>query len=793
MDMLSDYTKPVQNQAGHQSRLAEFLRKYWAVVIVGTICTTVSLFAYSTFKKEAHAVHIAQANDHAHHLNRGLVDSFKAYEQALIFTRGFIQSSNYVDRQEWKDFVSSAQLNEQFKGVQGFGYVQRVEPNDLDSFIKEVHDQGVNDFKIKNHTGFERADPQDPYYIVKYYEPEPKNRSALGLNTATNPANRDVYDRATDTGTVQVSVPFRLKQQAGSLESNGLVFALPHFAKGMPTTTTKDRRAAIRGWVIISLNMDHFHQAFAVLNGEEDNICMSSTDYSGNKVKLFETDIDKQTATCADCQINHAGEPIEFSQEIFGRVFDVEVSINHSDAAGELSLSEFHDNLQKAHTVLLVGIKVTLLVLFLTIFITAGRSRAQKLALRMTKSLRVSQEELRELAFQAHKANNAKSDFLASMSHEIRTPMTAILGYTEILSDIAPMHKDPDSMYKTVDRIKGAGSHLLMVINDVLDLSKIESGKLEITTAPCRIGEILTETVGTLKVRANKSNLDLQVEFQTPVPGTIITDSYRVRQILLNLVGNAIKFTDQGSVTIMVSADKDTISLAVKDSGIGIPPEQLNELFKPFVQTNSSSIVSKQGTGLGLSISRTLSEMMGGTLTATSTQGNGSTFTCTLPLKVPSDRSSEFITTLPCQSITHNKDQSQQSNQLAGRILIAEDGPDNQKLLKYFLTKAGLQVNIVENGKLAIDEFNNDPDFDLIIMDMQMPVMDGYLATKELRNAGCTLPILALTAHAMSDDRQKCINCGCDEYETKPLNNARLIRTITRLLDPERTRGQSAA
>ncbi len=789
--MLNGSLHPEVYQSLNGSRLFDFVRRYWVVLIVGCVCVLVSIFAYLSFKDAAHLAQIETSEDHAAERNSDLVECFEMYEQALTFTRGFIQSSNYVDRDEWRRFIESAELESQYPGVWGFGYVEKVGAGEIESFVDEVRGQGLSDFSIKTHKGFERDD-NDDLFVIKYEEPYSRNKSAIGLDVSSNPANRDVYDRATDLGIVQVSAPFMIKQQESLGTGIGIVMALPHYSPEMSIESVEDRRVAVIGWVTIVLDMDYFVEAM-MWKHDNDRLAMMTEDFTGQWVTLFDTAESDPSYLCGSCGNNHVGISSSISFHVGGREFETRVVSDPAFTDTALSLGEFHDNMRKANIALYVGLRVTAVLVVLTLIVSYGRNRAVRLANGMTRSLRQSEELQRRFAEEALDANRAKTEFLANMSHEIRTPMTAVLGYTDILAEMVPEHTDPDAMHEAVDRIKRAGTHLLMVINDILDMSKIESGKLTITSGACRIGEILSDVVGTMKVRSNDQGLVLEAEFETEIPGTILADSYRMRQILLNLVGNAIKFTDRGGVRIVVGSDGDTLRFAVHDTGVGVQADQIERMFKPFEQDETNQNDANRGTGLGLSISRQLVDLMGGHLCATSVLGEGSVFTFDLPLKIPEQDSVEMISALPCTVPEESSRRRVTDIKLEGRVLLAEDGPDNQRLIKHVLGKAGLEVVGVWNGQEAVDLYQKNPGFDLIIMDMQMPVLDGYEATKKLRVIGCELPIMALTAHAMSGDRQRCLGCGCDEYESKPLNRARLLRTIERLLDPERSRGHRAA
>jgi PAS domain S-box-containing protein len=425
--------------------------------------------------------------------------------------------------------------------------------------------------------------------------------------------------------------------------------------------------------------------------------------------------------------------------------------------------------------------------LSLTTIKLAGQPCAVGIIRDITSYRRVK-AELRLAQEAAEAANQAKSEFLANMSHEIRTPMTAILGYAEIL------RAENLSQAERLDAIRtitSNGESLLRILTDILDLSEIEAGSAAIECAHCSPGRVVAEVEALLNVRAAGRGLRLEIEYEGAVPETIQTDPVRLRQILVNLVGNAIKFTELGGVRLITrlaapNTGAPFLQFDVVDTGPGMTAEQAARLFTPFSQANTSSTRTHGGAGLGLAVSKRLANALGGDVCLVETRpGHGSRFRVAVntgPLdgvKLLDDPRAALAAAATATLAVPGDDAPLH---LSGRILLAEDGPDNQRLIAHVLEKAGAAVTVVENGQLAVDAAlaarAAARPFHVILMDMQMPIMDGYTATQSLRKVGYTQPILALTAHALAEDRQKCLDAGCDDYASKPIQRQALLRQV---------------
>jgi PAS domain S-box-containing protein len=407
-----------------------------------------------------------------------------------------------------------------------------------------------------------------------------------------------------------------------------------------------------------------------------------------------------------------------------------------------------------------------------------GLMDSLKLHARLTAEL----EDAREMA---EAASRSKSEFLANMSHEIRTPMTAIIGYSDLLLERG--RHEPDVL-DALQIIRRNGEHLLSLINDILDISKIEAGAMTVERIPCSPLRLVEDVASLMRVRATDRGLSLSIEFASPVPERIASDPVRLRQILVNLVGNAIKFTERGGVRIVLSCEDPAgenprLAFEIVDTGIGMTHEEIDRLFSPFYQADASTSRRYGGTGLGLTISLRLAHLLGGTITVDSTPGEGSTFRATVETG-PIDG----VPMIGRRGVGRRRGDSGETRAAAvrfdARVLLAEDGPDNQRLISFLLRKAGATVDVAENGRVARDRaltaWREDRPYDVILMDMQMPDMDGYAATGALREAGYEGPVIALTAHAMSGDREKCLAAGCDDYFAKPIERESLLESVSR-------------
>ncbi len=389
----------------------------------------------------------------------------------------------------------------------------------------------------------------------------------------------------------------------------------------------------------------------------------------------------------------------------------------------------------------------------------------------------------------AEAANQSKSEFLANMSHEIRTPMNAILGFTDVLRrGYGDSQEDPRQYLNT---IHSSGTHLLELINDILDLSKVESGRMDVERINCSPYSIVRDVIQVLSVKAEEKGIALEFSTNGPIPRTIESDPSRLRQIITNLVGNAIKFTEEGGVKVVMRLMDEGVNkgvplfcIDIHDSGIGMSQDQMDRIFDPFSQADSSVTRRFGGTGLGLTISRRFGEALGGAVTVSSEADKGSVFSVTID---PGNLAGiGMLTRDELEAISDTGSVEEHTWAFHDKhVLVVDDGPENRALVSLVLRESGIQVTCAEDGKIAVDLATKNQ-FDMILMDMQMPVMDGYTATTLLRDRGLTIPIYALTAHAMKGFENECLAAGCSGFLTKPIDIDLLLETLGDLLGGEK-------
>jgi signal transduction histidine kinase/CheY-like chemotaxis protein len=417
----------------------------------------------------------------------------------------------------------------------------------------------------------------------------------------------------------------------------------------------------------------------------------------------------------------------------------------------------------------------------------------QVLVAERTKEFKQASKNAREMSLKAKKANEAKSWFLANMSHEIRTPMAGIIGLTSLLLD----SPHPPEQEQQLTMVNQSANHLLGVLNDILDISKIEAGQLQLSPEEFSLYSIMEQINEIVIQQVKEKGLEFEWLPHNNIPGRVIGDPQRLKQVLLNLIGNAVKFTHKGKISVKVQRENEaaneenrnkvTLYFSVTDTGIGIPSEHQSHIFESFTQADSTISRKHGGTGLGLAISRQLVELMGGKIWFQSSHGEGSVFHFTVQLLVPRDQPG-------IEADEANKSESSERRHLIAslsllkdnvRLLLAEDNPINQKLAQSLIKKTGIPVDTVCDGAAALAALK-EKEYHLILMDIRMPDLDGFATTEKIRKElGLKdIPIIAMTAHAMKEDREKCFTVGMNDYVTKPFKPNELYLLLHKWLHP---------
>jgi signal transduction histidine kinase/ActR/RegA family two-component response regulator len=624
----------------------------------------------------------------------------------------------------------------------------------------------VPDFDVQTDGG---AD--DDLLVVKYLDPLPPKLRVLGFDIGSDPARREAAERAIRSGEPSLTAPVALIQYRG--QHTGFLYFMPIYRHGLIPPTQAERERALIGLAFAPLLLERIFAGIHEAGQSLLDIDVFAGPIQSRELQMIDTGGQ-----------GYDGDPASFESRNDRRMFREErhVSIGGRDWTIVMSSLPRFEATVDTRSPILFGAAGSIISLLLAATLwTLGTAHARALAL-----AREMTADLERARARADAASRAKSEFLANMSHEIRTPLTAMLGYADLMREEGERAWPLEQRMQTLDTIRGAGRHLLTVVNDLLDLSKIEVGKMTVQSVDTPLLRLLCEVESLMRPRASAKNLRLLARLDGPLPDRVLSDPTRLRQILINLVGNAIKFTDVGSATLRARAETrasaERLVIDVVDTGPGLAPADAERLFSVFSQADASATRRFGGTGLGLAICRRFAELLGGSVSLAHSQlGVGSCFRVDLPLVAAHGA-------VVCESLDavlpELSSDPPEAIALRGRILLADDSEDNRRLVSFHLRKAGAELDTAENGRVALAmlekaEREGRP-YDLLVSDMQMPEMDGYTLARTLRERGNRIAIVALTAHAMSEDRQQCIDAGCDDYAAKPIDKNELLSRCAR-------------
>lgn len=667
-------------------------------------------------------------------------------------TQGLFISSDFVDRKEFDSFAKALQISNVKSGIQGVSYVIRLREADLDSHTKMMKAQGFSDFAI--WPDLKQKIGQDYFPVTYIYPMDWRNKRVHGFNVGQEEKMRQAMDWARDTGEPTMTQQVTLVQETSiDLQPGFLIFA-PLYNKKMPVSNLEERRRALIGYISGVFRTTNFFdqlmlsvvpnvQSIKLEIYDGDTIDPNQLFYSYSSSEKKEVDIFKGETKFKTVAIEVA------NRKWLARILTPDVR----PVVFEKDLQWF---------LLIVGLLISLLL-----YVVSKLNQIQNMKLNQDiEILTETKTYLQEAKESAETASTLKGAFLANMSHEIRTPLSVIISSSNFLMDSQTSSEEKERFVQIIQR---NGKNLLGIINDILDFSKIEAGMVALEFVPTSIYSVLKDVESDMQLLAQNKNISFKVNILSELPGDFGTDPGRLQQILRNVIGNAIKFTEQGSVEITVEASKDhEIRFLVKDSGIGLNQEQQKKLFAPFSQADVTFTRKYGGTGLGLVLAKKLARLLGGDVTLKSSDsGIGSVFEIVIKNQSTSAPQNKSI---PPDTMV-----KKQLPFIGKKILLVEDSPDNQFVVTRILQMQGAEVTVAQNGRDGIEKALEE-NFDLILMDIQMPVMDGVAATKILRQKGYKRPIFALTAHTQPHLKELSTEAGFDNYLNKPFLVDELIR-----------------
>ena len=694
------------------------------------------------------------------------------YISTLIQTRSLFYASVKVERNEFYEFIKYLELDTRYPGSVGIGFVPRVPVGNLSKHLSSFRNDGLRNYNIWP------AGQKSEYFPVVYIEPmSEENKMKIGYDMSIDPIRAIAMDKARDTGLPVATNQVELVAEGDSDHKTGFVIFVPIYRNKSNLKTIESRRKEHLGFIfsLVRVN-DFFSQILKELPVEFRPISIEVFSDQEKNTPFFDSN--------NPSSIQHLDR---FSSE--KNQMELELPIIFTDKFWTLIVH--HQDESSKYFLILAPLQILLfgnLFGFLISFMIVTIRRNNKELERDLDLRKLSEEEVRRAKNLAEEANQIKTRFLANMSHEIRTPLGVILGFADLAIDPEISSDDRENY---ILAIKRNSLQLSNIVGDILDISKIEAKKLVIENVRFSLRIFFDELVAMFDQNMGGKKIELKMSLDPELPAFIQSDPTRLKQILDNLMGNSIKFSlDNVKIVIdvrpaapMVLAKEFKLKFTIQDTGIGITSEQQTHLFQPFTQADPSITRRFGGTGLGLVLSREIAVALGGNLELTeSIQGVGSTFSFTISGGL---FDGQFISPVTSNGKVLPSKKPSTQKFTGKKILLVEDSDDNRALIGLYLKAANLNYDMAENGAEGIKKANAT-DYDLILMDIQMPVLDGLSAMSELRKAGFSKPIIALTAHALTEERNRALAAGFDDYLTKPIYRNTLYLCLERFLSLEK-------
>ena len=772
-----------ESQYAHHWRLP--IKQLKIVGLILMIGWATSAWIYSYIRHHAIELDEIHFNELVTESESAISSRFNSYVDLLRGAASYYVSSNCVTREEWRTYVDFLKIRQIYPGINGIGFcLPFASIEQHQQFQQEIESESLQSHPVVNVPNVAAAeiDPSLKHLIITHIEPLDINLSALGLQLSSETNRLQAALLARDSGEPKITGRIILVQDGKARP--GFLLYVPAYKPGQPITTPEQRKQAFLGFAYAPFITELFVDGvLGDKNPEQINLSIYDSD-----------SISPDALVYSNITTREANSPVDFDQvrtlNIGGQTFTTTWQRGSRYAGGTLYTATGAGVLSALFTCLLAFAAWNYESLVRSkkiIEVTTDELTATNRLLESEIDVRKRAEnEAGRAELEAKSANKAKSEFLAIMSHEIRTPMNSVIGFAQLLS--ASKLTSEQALWASY--IKSSSGGLLSLMDDVLDFSKIEAGKMELENIPFSLREIIEDVTGSFSIQASEKSIIVDAKIGRDIPEYVLGDPIRIKQIIINLVNNGLKFTDKGSVLTHLEwlgdQNNGTARISIVDTGIGIAPDKVDNLFKQFTQADLSTTRRYGGSGLGLSICQRLTGLMNGKIRATSPASQGTTMTVEIPFSV-----SKKVINTPNQEVTPID--ASQSNEPLAKILLVDDNDLNQILGSTILEQMGYDVTLANDGTEAI-KLAKQTYYPIIFMDCRMPIMDGFDATLEIRKleAADLLPrgahkkriaIIALTANVSSEDKEKCYRSGMDDYICKPYEALDFKKVLNTYLD----------